>query len=669
MTEWAWQPTPEYLERANVARLMRKAGCESISELRQLSIDDIAWYWDAVVKDLGIPFRRPYSRVFDSSAGIEWTKWFIDGRCNLTHACIDRWRDDPERADQAALIGEFEDGAVTSYTYRELACAIDRVARALLSSGIEKGDPVAVFMPMIPEAVIAAYAIAKIGAIYLPIFSGFAAGAVAARLNDSKAKLVFTSDGSWRRGKWIGVKAVCDEAVAQSPSVERVVVLTRLRQRSEGDSQHDDGRSQPFENPQSQYDGVSKKEVDFDVWVGQVKDNSPLVAADTDAEDIFMLAYTSGTTGKPKGAVLPHAGFTVKIASECAYQTDIHAGETFFWFTDMGWIMGQLAMVGSHANGATMLMFEGAPDYPNPDRLWALVDRHNVSMLGISPTLIRALRSAGDEWIGKHDLSSLRTIGSTGEPWNPEPYRWLSQTVAKGRVPIINVSGGTEVGACFLSPYPVEPIKECSLGGISLGMDMDVFSSDGEPVRDMVGELVCKQPWPAMTRGVWGDNERYLESYWSTFPGVWRHGDWAKIDEDGQWFLYGRSDEAINVAGKRLGPAEVESILVSHPEVREAATIGIPDQTKGEVIWCFWVPRNSDGPDVSPELSQLVIAELGRPFKPSRIVRVDALPRTRSQKILRRAVRAVALQQDPGDLSSAENPEALEAIRQSLAKN
>jgi acetyl-CoA synthetase len=266
--------------------------------------------------------------------------------------------------------------------------------------------------------------------------------------------------------------------------------------------------------------------------------------------------------------------------------------------------------------------------------------------------------------VRRHDLSSLHAIGSTGEPWNPEPYEWLRRGAAGGgRIPIINISGGTEVGACFLSPHPIEPIAPCSLGGPALGMDVDVLDAEGRPVRGRVGELVCRQPWPGMTRGVWRDPERYLDSYWRTYPGIWRHGDWARVDEDGQWYLLGRSDEAINLAGKRLGPAEVESVVVGHPAVTEAAAVGVPDATKGEALWVFWVPSDPEGPDVSGELRRRVASELGRPFTPSRVVRVEALPRTRSAKILRRAVRAAALGEDPGDLSTAENPESVEAIR------
>jgi acetyl-CoA synthetase len=431
--------------------------------------------------------------------------------------------------------------------------------------------------------------------------------------------------------------------VAEAGSVERVIVLSNLGV----DMPWTEGRDVSWQDFSSPHIGAH------------------LEPEDTESEDPFMIAYTSGTTGRPKGAVHVHGGFLVKIASEVAYQLDLHSSEIFYWFTDMGWIMGPLSMVGSHAIGGTMVLYEGAPDFPDPGRLWASVERHRVNMLGVSPTLIRALKPHGDEWPGKHDLSSLRILGSTGEPWNPEPYMWLRHVAGRdGEVPIINISGGTEVGACFLSPYPVEPLKACSLGGPSLGMDVDVFGPDGQPVREQVGELVCKQPWPAMTRGIWNDPDRYIETYWSTFPDVWRHGDWAKIDEDGQWFLFGRSDDTINVAGKRLGPAEVESVLVAHPAVSEAAVVGVPDETKGEAVWCFVVAQESG---LEAELAELVAHELGRPFKPSRVVLVDALPKTRSAKILRRAVRAVAVGEDPGDMSSAENPQALDSIRLALS--
>ncbi|MEA2474526.1 MAG: acetyl-CoA synthetase [Thermoleophilaceae bacterium] len=645
MNELAWEPTPEYVERANVSRLMRGLGVDSINELRRRSVEDVSWYWDAVVKDLGIEFATPYGRVLDDSRGAPWATWFEGGRVNLVHNCVDRWAEREDTRDRVALIGESETGHARALTFGELRAEVDRAAAGLTEAGVGRGDAVGVFMPMVPEAVIAAYAVAKIGAIYMPIFSGFAPSAVAARLQDAEAKVLFTADGTWRRGKHGLMKQAADDAVAECPTVETVVVLSNL------------GVDVPM---------TPGRDVSWDEFTGP-HEGARVACADTSAEDVFMIAYTSGTTGKPKGAVHVHGGFLVKIASECAYQSDIHPGEVFYWFTDMGWIMGPLSMVGSHANGAAMVMYEGAPDFPDPSRLWASVERHRVAMLGVSPTLIRALKTQGEEWPARHDLSSLRILGSTGEPWNPEPYRWLQRVAGNGSVPIINLSGGTEVGACFLSPFPVEPIKVCSLGGPSLGMDMDVFDAEARSVRGEVGELVCKQPWPGMTRGIWKDPDRYIETYWSTYEGVWRHGDWARVDEDGQWFLLGRSDDTINVAGKRLGPAEVESVLVGHEAVTESAVVGVPDETKGEAVWCFVVAPGADGASLPGELSELVAQELGRPFKPSRVVVVDALPKTRSAKILRRAVRAVAVGEDPGDMSSAENPEALDSIRGALA--
>jgi acetyl-CoA synthetase len=334
----------------------------------------------------------------------------------------------------------------------------------------------------------------------------------------------------------------------------------------------------------------------------------------------------------------------------------------------MGWIMGQFEAVGGLVLGGTVLLFEGAPNHPAPDRVWDLCERHGVTILGISPTLIRALMPSGTGPIESHDLSKLRILASTGEPWNRDPYLWFFEHVGGGRCPIINLSGGTEIGACLLSPYPITELKPGTLRGPSLGMDVDVVDADGRPVRGGVGELVCRQPWPSMTRGIWGDPDRYLQAYWSKIPGVWCHGDWASVDEDGFWFLHGRSDDTLNVAGKRIGPAEVESVLVGHPGVVEAAVVGVPHAVKGETVWCFCVPTPgvAGGPELAAELKGLVADAIGKAFRPERIVFVADLPRTRSAKILRRAVRATAIGEDPGDLTSLENPDALQAIAAAL---
>ncbi|UPW08501.1 AMP-binding protein [Gordonia terrae] len=643
MSPYVWNPTDEHLESANVLRLARQHGIESIDELRRRSTADVSWYWDAAVTDLGIPFATPYEAVLDTSQGIQFPEWFVGGTFNAVDACIGRWLGGGGH--RPAIVHEREDGAVTTLTYAELAEQVGRVAAGLIELGIGEGDAVAIYMPMVPEAVIACYATVGIGAIIVPLFSGFAAPAIASRLNDAEVAAVVVADGTVRRGRTVGMSGELAKALAQTPSVRSVITVDNIG--AEVDL------------------GVDGRDMTVTEWTSLTADGRPgHEFRPFPAMQTMMLGYTSGTTGKPKGAVHTHAGFTIKVATEVAYSFDISEGDSFCWITDMGWVMGPLAAFGTHANGATLVLYEGSPDVPDTARLWDLVARHRVTMLGVSPTLIRALKSTPLAEIGRHDLSSVRVLGSTGEPWDPDSYDWLAAEVFGGRVPVINFSGGTEVGGSFLAPYPVEPIPSCSLGGPSLGMDVDVVSDDGTPLRGAIGELVCRQPWPAMTRGVWRDRERYLESYWSTFEGMWCHGDFALVDDDGRWYILGRSDDVMNVAGKRLAPAEVESVLTTHPSVAEAAAVGIPDPKKGETVWAFWVPRaGADTESVSDELRRLVADGLGKPFAPSQVWIVDALPKTRSAKILRRAIRAAATDTDPGDLSSAENPDAVDAIR------
>jgi acetyl-CoA synthetase len=388
-----------------------------------------------------------------------------------------------------------------------------------------------------------------------------------------------------------------------------------------------------------------------------------LPALDVDSETPYLLTYTSGTTGPPKGVVHVQGGFLVSIAREAAYQADVHRGDVMHFATDMGWIMGPWTLVGAGALGATIVFTEGAPDWPAPDRLWRTVEGEHVTSLGLSPTLARSLAPHG---VPDADLSSLRTFVTTGEPWNPDPYQWLFDDVGDSRVPIINCSGGTEVGACFLTPTVAGPIKACSLGGPALGMAMDIVDEQGRTLvgTGEVGELVCRRPFPGMTRGFWRDPQKFLDTYWSRLPGVWVHGDWASADADGFWFLHGRSDDTLNIAGKRVGPAELESAATAHPAVREAAAIGVPHEVKGETSWifCCLLPGFEPSSELEREIAAAVSERLGKAFAPGRILFVDALPRTRSAKIVRRAVRATALGTDPGDLSSLENPESLDAI-------
>lgn len=646
MDDVLWAPTPEYVERANVTRFMRAHGIETYEELVARSVGDIEWFWDAVVKDLGIAFMDPYERVLDTSRGVEWATWFVGGKTNLAHQCVDVWAE--RTPDAIAVIWEGEDGDVRRVTYRELRALTDRVAGGLRSLGVVPGDTVGIFLPMAIEIVAAVMGCSKLGAVWVPIFSGFGVEAVAARLADARTKVLITADGSLRRGKPVPMKEVADRAADEAGCVDHVLVWDRL--------------------VDADVPWHPTRDVRWDELLDGQPDRFDTLALDS--EHPLFIGYTSGTTGKPKGVLHVHGGFLVKIAEEVAYQVDLHPGELLHWVTDLGWIMGPWEIVGALALGSTVLLTEGAPNFPGPDRLWATVERHDVTTLGVSPTLIRALIPSGTEPVRAHDLSSLRILASTGEPWNPEPYRWLFEEVGGGRCPIINLSGGTEVGACFLSPLPICDLKPCTLRGPALGMDVDVWGPDGTPVpRGRVGELVCKQPWPAMTRGVWGDPERYLDTYWRRWPGVWVHGDWATIDEDGFWFLHGRSDDTLNVAGKRLGPAELESVLASHPAVAESAAVGVPHEVKGEVVWCFVVvkPGIERTDDLAGDLRSVVADQLGKAFAPSRVLFVDELPRTRSAKIVRRAIRAAAIGEDPGDLSSLENPAALDGVRDAVS--
>jgi len=613
VSDVVWRPPPEVVERANATRLLRRAGLDDYWELVRRSAAEPDWFWPLVVEDMGLEFSTPWQQVHDDSRGPEWTTWFTGGRVSIARNCVHRWA---ERTPEAvAAVGLGEDGSRRSLTFAELSREVTRLAEALVALGVEAGDRVAIYLPMSPEVAIASHACAHIGAIQVPIFSGFAASAVKQRLEASEAKVVITQRSSTRRGKEIPMLAIVEET-----GVEVAVVLA------------------PFE---------------LDAFAGD------LPALEVESETPYLLTYTSGTTGVPKGIVHVQGGFLVSITREVAYQADVRAGDVIHFATDMGWIMGPWTIVGAGALGATIVFAEGAPDWP-ADRLWRIVEQERVTSLGLSPTLVRALLPHGDP---DADLSSLRTFVTTGEPWNPEPYRWLYETVGGGRVPLINVSGGTEVAACFLSPVPSVPIKECSLGGPALGMAMDVVDDHGNSLvgTGEVGELVCRRPFPGMTRGFWRDPERYLETYWRRLPGVWVHGDWASVDGDGFWFLHGRSDDTLNIAGKRIGPAELESAAVAHPAVREAAAVGVPHDVKGETAWifCCLLPGAEA---TEADVADTVAGQLGRAFRPERIVFVEALPKTRSAKIVRRAVRAAALGTDPGDLSSLENPESLEAI-------
>jgi acetyl-CoA synthetase len=635
-----WRPTPEVVERSRIAKFMRAHEIATLEELQRRSVADPEWYWDAVVKDLGVRWLTPYTRVLDGSRGVAWPTWFPGGRLNLTDNCVDRHMD-AGRGGKAAIIWEGDDGQSRTLTYAELAAEVSRLANGLRALGIGEGDRVGIFLPMSPEAAIATLAVVRIGAIYTPCFSGFGAGAVASRLSDCEATLLITADGFYRRGQVVKLKETADEAVAQCPSVQTVLVYRRLG----GEIPWTAGRDRWW----------------HDAVTGQ-GDRAPALPVEADRP--CLIIYTSGTTGRPKGAVLTHGGFLIKTAHDFGYCMDVGEHDRLFWLTDLGWLMGPMAFTAALFHGATVVVFEGVQDYPKPNRLWSVVERHRITVMGISPTAVRALMPHGPEHVHAHDLSSLRIIGSTGEPWNPEPYRWLFENAGKARLPIINYTGGTEISGGILGCFPIAPIKPCSFAGPIPGMAAECFAEDGRPVRGQVGELVITQAWPGMTAGFWRDAERYEETYWSRWPNVWVHGDWAYVDDDGFWFIQGRSDDTLKIAGKRLGPAEVESVLVGHPAVAEAGVIGVPHEVKGESVVCFVVLRPGNAPTESlrAELSHRVAQAMGKALKPEKLLFTRDLPKTRSAKIMRRVIRATYLGKPAGDVSSLENPDAVKAI-------
>jgi acetyl-CoA synthetase len=634
-----WEPTPEVVRRSRLRRFMDAHGIAGLAELQRRSTEDLDWFWGAVADDIGLRFRRPYERVVDLDNGIQWPRWWQGGRMNIVDTCIDHWLEGPS-ADKPAVIWEGEGGEVRRLTYRDLDAQVGRLAAALRRLGVGRGDRVGVYLPLVPEAAVALLACAKLGAIFLPLFSGYGAGAIAGRLNDGGARVLICADGFYRRGQVIRMKETADQAVADAPGVEHVLVLRRV------------GRDVPW---------TAGRDHDWAELVGAEAAAPPTEELDPEAP--LMVIYTSGTTGKPKGAVHVHGGFPVKTAQDMAHGFDVQPDDTVFWFTDIGWMMGPWLIFGTLLLGATMVLYDGTPDTPAPDRLWRMVERHRVTILGVSPTLVRGLMAAGPEHPRGHDLSSLRVLGGTGEPWNPEPFQWYFREVGGGRVPVINYTGGTEIAGGILCGNVLSRVRPCSFAELP-GMAADVVDEHGRSVRGEVGELVVRRPWPGMTRGFWGSRDRYLETYWSRFPGIWVHGDWAYVADDGLWYVLGRSDDTIKIAGKRLGPAEVESVLVGDEAVAESAAIGVPDELKGEALVCFVVlrPGFQPTPEVGERLKDAVAVALGKPLRPKEVHFVPDLPRTRNAKILRRLVRSVYLGQPAGDISALENPAALEAI-------
>ena len=659
------EPSREFVESTNVHAFMDvydiadyedliARTCRDVEGVEQSGVE---WFWDELVEYLGIEFYEDYDRVRDDSNGPQFTDWYPGGELNIAHNTLDRHADDS--GDEIACIWEGEPGDVREVTFANLYEQSNRVANALEERDVGEGDIVGLYMPMVPEVISILYGCFKVGAIAVPIFSGFGVDATATRIANAECTVLFTGDGFYRRGNEVILKDAADEAIEQAEhesdvTVEHTVVYDRL-----GHSDENSGIDVPWDDARDER------------WEDAIESQSPAFETrELDSSAESMLLYSSGTTGKPKGIVHTHAGVLMQCAKEIYFGFDHKPEDRFFWVSDIGWMMGPWTLIGNHAFGGTVMMYEGAPDHPEPDRFWEMIDRHDITMFGISPTAIRALRKKGDDWVEGHDLSSLRLLGSTGEPWDPESWLWFYENVGGGDTPIINISGGTEICGCFLMPMPIQSLKPCTLGGPGLGMDVDIVNAAGESVADEHerGFLVARDSCPSMTKSLWSGDERYLEEYWSTFtePPLWDHGDWAQKGEDGLWFLHGRADDALNVAGRKVGPAEVEGALIEHEKANQAAAVGVPDDTTGTAVVAYVVLEDGveESDDLREELRERVGEELGKPFKPREVLFVEEFPKTQSGKIIRRAIASVYRGEDLGDMSSIENPDALDAIEQ-----
>ncbi|VFM99549.1 MAG: acetyl-CoA synthetase [Candidatus Kentron sp. G] len=653
--QYAWRPTPEYIENSVLARFMGAHGIQDFDTLYRRSNEDPKWYWNAIIAHFDIRFYKPYRQLLDTGQGLPWSRWCVDGTTNLVLNCLDRHQGTPVM-EKTALIWEGENGELRSWNYEALLAETARLAGALRGLGLGKGEAIGIYMPIMPEAMAAFFAIAKIGAIAVPLFSGFGAEALVSRLSDARCAALITVDATRRRGKTVLLKGIAGQAADRVPSIRHVIVLRN-----------------PGIEPGEDTDDEQWHRKGRDHWWDEITGPYPAVAPtqEMSAEDPFMIIFTSGTTGKAKGTVHTHCGFLTKLVADLGLCMDFKPDDRLLWMSDLGWLIGPMQFVVSTFFGASAVLAEGAPDYPAPGRLWRLVQDRRVTYLGIAPTIARLMMRYGAQEVEKYDLSSLRVTISSGELWNPDSWTWFFEHVCKRRVPNLNVSGGTEIGWGIVTCTVVQPHKPCAFTTGVPGMGADIVDTGGNsvPVGQM-GELVLRHPSIGLSRGLWDDPERYLETYWNKIPNLWVHGDWASREEDGAWYLHGRSDDTIMVAGKRCGPAEVESLLMETGRIAEAAATAITDTLKGEAILCVCVPRadTPPGKELTEALRAAVTSALGPAFRPAAVIFVPELPKTRSMKVMRRVVRALYEGRDTGDLASLVNPRVVEDLREVFSR-
>ena len=632
-----FKPSKKLVEQSNVKKWMNTQGIKDYDELIEKA-KNLEWFWGAMAEEF-LEWYQPYEKVLDWSP--PWAKWFIGAKYNIVHDALDR-HVESWRKNKVAYIFEGERGDVKKLTYRDLFVEVNKLANALKDIGVKKKDKVGIYMPMIPELPIAMLACAKIGAIHSVVFSGFSAKALRERVNDARVQVVITCDGFYRRGKEIPLKKQTDEALEWAPTVRHVIVFKRT------------GQDVPWNG-------------DRDLWWHEVTAHQPntCTTEQMDANDTLYLLYTSGTTGRPKGVIHAHGGYAVGTATTLNWVFDLKDEDVWWCAADIGWVTGHSYIVYAPLIlGVTSIIYEGAPDYPKPNQWWSIIEKYGVTVLYTSPTAIRMHMRYGERWAKQHDLSSLRLLGSVGEPINPEAWIWYYTHIGGERCQIMDTWWQTETGSFVIAPLPITHLKPGAATRPLPGYSAEVFNEKGEPILQSGGELVLSTPWPSMLRGLYNAPERYKNIYWSKFSGVYLAGDIARVDEDGCFWIQGRADDVLKISGHRISNSEIESALVSHPNVAEAAAIGKPHPIKGESICVYVVLREGiDHSDMlRTQLMQHVGNEIGKIARPDEIWFVKDVPKTRSGKIMRRIVRAKAIGESPGDISTLRNPEAVEEL-------